>query len=192
VLRRLLTRFVEEPFAGKSAAYFLGVVGRMVKTTLVEWSSARRGYVLDKTIRWMLALNVKLAARERYEEINYELIGLYDEWIERVPENRSGFIIERLYHEACLQSVRGASPKAIAGRLCELLEGYLERYYPVIEKGEMPHGLTALQEELSKDDELVEFLPRGRATSLTRIIEKAVNRNRQQSDTTPSNPGGQG
>ncbi len=192
VLRRLLTRFVEEPFAGKSAAYFLGVVGRMVKTTLVEWSSARRGYVLDKTIRWMLALNVKLAARERYEEINYELIGLYDEWIERVPENRSGFIIERLYHEACLQSVRGASPKAIAGRLCELLEGYLERYYPVIEKGEMPHGLTALQEELSKDDELVEFLPRGRATSLTRIIGKAVNRNRQQSDTAPSNPGGQG
>lgn len=152
VLRRLLTQFVEEPFAGKSAAYFLSVVGMMVKTTLVEWSSARRGYVLDDTIRWMLALNMKLSARERYEEINQELIGLYDEWTERVPENRSGFIIERLYHEACLQSVQGISTEAIADRLCELLEGYLEKYYPMTEKGKVPHGLTALKEELPGEE----------------------------------------
>ena len=174
VLRRLLTRFVEEPFAGKSAAYFLGVVGAMVKTTLVEWSSARRGYVLDSTIRWMLALNMRLSARERYEEVNRELASLYDEWIERVPENRSGFIIERLYHEACLQSAQGASAEAIAGRLCGLLEGYLEKYYPVIEEGEMPHGLTALKEELSKDEEWKEFLSDGQDDQLIDVIKETV------------------
>lgn len=191
VLRHLLTRFVEEPFAGKSAAYFLSVVGNMVKTTLVEWSSARRGYMLDRTIRWMLALNMKLTATERYEEINRELVDLYDEWIDRVPENRSGFIIERLYHGACLQSVRGASADEIADRLCELLKGYIREHYSVTGKGEMPPGLTALGEELGKDDELMAFLPRGQETCLTSIIQEAVNRNYHQSATVSVNSGGQ-
>ena len=130
--------------------------------------------VLDSTIRWMLALNMRLSARERYEEVNRELASLYDEWIERVPENRSGFIIERLYHEACLQSAQGASAEAIAGRLCGLLEGYLEKYYPVIEEGEMPHGLTALKEELSKDEELKEFLSDGQDDQLIDVIKETV------------------
>jgi len=172
VLRRLLTRFVQEPFADKSAAYFLGVVGAMVKTTLVEWSSARRGYMLDDTIRWMLALHMKLTNRQRYEQINQELIGLYDEWIERVPENRSGFIIERLYHEACLESVQGVNAADIADRLCGLLKGYLDRYYPMVEGGEMPHGRTVLMEELDKDDELAGFLPRDRMTCLVEVVGK--------------------
>jgi hypothetical protein len=191
VLRRLLTRFVEEPFAGKSAAYFLSVVGTMVKTTLVEWSSARRGYVLDQTIRRMLALNMELAARDRYKKINQELIALYEEWIERVPENRSGFIRERLYHEGCLQSARGMSKAEIADRLCDLLKSYVDQYYPMTERGEMPPGLTALQEELSTDEELMGFLPRDRETCLTDIIQEVVNRNYRQRDTTSSNPGGQ-
>lgn len=191
VLRRLLTRFVEEPFAGKSAAFFLSVVGNMVKTTLVEWSSARRGYVLDRTIRWMLALNMKLTATERYQEITRELIDLYEEWIDRVPENRSGFIIERLYHGACLQSVQGAGAEEIANQLCDLLRGYVKEYYPVTGKGEMPPGLTALKEELSKDDELMAFLPRGQETCLTSIIQEAVDRNYRQSAAASSDSGGQ-
>jgi len=192
VLRRLLTRFVEEPFGGKSAAYFLGVVGAMVKTTLVEWSSARRGYVLDGTIRWMLALNVKLSAGDRYEEINQELIGLYDEWIGRVPENRSGFIIERLYHEACLQSVQGVSAEAIADRLGKLLKSYLKEYYLVIKKGEMPPGLTTLKEELSADEELTNFLPSDQRTNLIKVVEEAINRDHSKLETPSDNPGGQG
>jgi hypothetical protein len=172
VLRRLLTRFVQDPFADKSAAYFLGVVGAMVKTTLVEWSSARRGYMLDDTIRWMLALHMRLTDRQKYEEINRELIGLYDEWIERVPENRSGFIIERLYHEACLESVQGADATDVADRLCGLLHGYLDRYYPVAVGGEMPHGRTVLTEELDKDDELTGFLPHDRTACLVEVVGK--------------------
>jgi hypothetical protein len=191
VLRRLLTRFVEEPFAGKSAAYFLSVVGNMVRTTLVEWSSANRGYVLDPTIRWMLALNMKLAAGDRYEEINQELITLYEEWIERVPENRSGFIRERLYHEGCLQTARGMSKGQIADRLCDLLLGYIEKYYPIIEKGEVPPGLTTLREELSKDEELIRFLPRNRENCLTRIVQEAIDRNYRSSTAASSDPGGQ-
>jgi AAA+ ATPase superfamily predicted ATPase len=191
VLRRLLTRFVEEPFADKSAAYFLSVVGSMVKTTLVEWSSGRRGYVLDKTIRWMLALNMKLTATGRYEEINQELVDLYNEWIERVPENRSGFIIERLYHEACVRSVQSVDEYGIADRLCELLKDYLTEYYPVTEREEMPPGLTALQEELNKDEELKGFLPRDWVNCLVGMIQEVVNRNYRQSDISLSNPGGQ-
>lgn len=192
VLRRLLTGFVEEPFAGKSAAYFLGVVGTMVKTTLVEWDSGRRGYVLDDTIRRMLALNVKLTSEERYKDINRELIRLYEEWIERVPENRSGFIIERLYHEACLQNVKGAEAETVAERLCDLLREYLQQYYPVEEKGKMPHGVTTLKEELSKDYELLRFLPQGREGCLTQIIEEAINHKYQQLAVASGHRGGQG
>jgi len=185
VLRRLLTRFVQDPFADKSAAYFLSVVGAMVKTTLVEWRSDRRGYALDDTIRGMLALNMKLTNEKLYQEINQDLIGLYDEWIGRVPENRSGFIIERLYHEACLQSAQGTRAEAIADRLCGLLEGYLE-YYRTPKGGEMPHGLTVLKEELSRDTDLMEFSAR-----LVLVIE-AANGDSLQSETTSNKPGGQG
>lgn len=176
MLRRLLTQFVEDPFAGKSAAYFLRVVGEMVKTTLVEWSSDRKGYKLDDTIRWMLALNMRLLARERYEEINRKLIELYTEWINEVPENRSGFIIERLYHEACLQSVQGVEASVIADQLCELLKDYLEKYYP-IEEGKLPHqGLTALMEDLAEDTELLGFLSADRRHCLVETIENVVER----------------
>jgi len=185
VLRRLLTRFVQDPFADKSAAYFLGVVGAMVKTTLVEWRSDRRGYALDDTIRGMLALNVKLTNQKLYQEINQDLIGLYDEWIGRVPENRSGFIIERLYHEVRLQNARGASTEDIADRLCRLIKDYL-KYYPMPEGGETPHGRTVLKEELSRDTDLMEFSAR-----LISVIE-AANGDSPQSETTSNKPGGQG
>jgi len=180
VLRRLLTTFVKDPFADKSAAYFLGVVGKMVKTTLVEWSSARRGYMLDQTIRWMLALNMKLNAEDRYKRIQWELIELYDDWIERVPENRSGFIIERLYHEACLRSVRGESAQEIADQLSELLKECLSQYYAIAQgTREVPLGLTMLKEGLDKDDDLERLLTPKHLDALVQMIEQVVVRDYQ-------------
>jgi hypothetical protein len=180
VLRRLLTQFVEDPFQGKSAAYFLGVVGRMVKTTLVEWSSDRRGYVLDDTIRWMLALHMRLTDEARYVRIQRALIELYEEWIERVPENRSGFIIERLYHTACLLDAEGESASHVAAQLCHLLQRYLREYYPVRERlpaGEMSPDRTALQEELDDDEDIRAFLPPGEEDCLTALLRRASTQN---------------
>lgn len=150
-LRYILSQFVPEPFSDKGGAYFLSLIGKMVETTLVQWDPAKKGYSLDDTMRKMLALSMRLRNRDLYERVNAAAIKLYGDWIERVSENPSRFIIEKLYHRANLLR-DWKTGLEIGSELKGELQEYLERFY----RDEV-YGIPAameLLEELKRDQEL--------------------------------------
>ena len=152
-LRVILPAFLPSQFKGKGGGYYLSMIARMVETTLVEWDSAKKGYALDPTIRKMLALHIQLSDYKQYLRINEAAIALYEDWIARIPENRSGFMIEWLYHRSNVLLVQGKSDQEIGRELGKGFGSYLEEFY----KGEDGTS-TAMKilEELKNDRDMDE------------------------------------
>jgi radical SAM protein with 4Fe4S-binding SPASM domain len=122
ILRRLLSQFVDA-FKDMREALYLGLVGRLTETHLVEWDSLRKGYALDPTLRRILPLHLRYDQPERYLQVNREAAAIYAEWIERVRENRSVYVLERLYHQARIGFANNRSPKPLSAReRCTVLD----------------------------------------------------------------------
>jgi hypothetical protein len=169
-LRYLLGSFLKEDYADRSGVYYLNMVGRMVETSLVEWDKNRKGYALDYTVRRMLALNLQLTNPSEYVSINEAAVTLYEGWIEQIPDNRSGFIVEELYHRANVLAVQGQDPAEISSALRARLWEYLKTYYG----GEYgTAGAVRLKEELQTDRELEENLP-DRVADLVADIDRFI------------------
>ena len=67
-------------------------------TDLLEWSEAKRGYILDTTTRLVLSLEMRFSNPDKYLEITKSLIDYYEQEIQREVEPRA--IVEALYHLA--------------------------------------------------------------------------------------------
>jgi len=157
-LRVILTRFLSPQFGGKGGGYYLSMVARMVETTLVEWDSVRKGYAIDLSVRRMLALHLQLTDQDKYLAINHEAIDLYRDWIQRIAENRSGFIIEYIYHCSNVLKIEKGSADKIGNELASELTNYLGQYY--VREMDTP-AVMRLREDLSNDVEIEENIPGG-------------------------------
>lgn len=160
-LRVILTKFLSPQFGGKGGSYYLSMVARMVETTLVEWDSVRKGYAIDLSVRRMLALHLQLNEQDLYLAINREAINLYKEWIERIAENRSGFIIEYIYHRSNVLKIENKPQDKIGEELAGELTGYLSRHYV---RDVDTAAVMRLCEELKTDTEIEENIPGGLKT----------------------------
>jgi hypothetical protein len=156
-LQRLLGQLVPE-FKDLREALFLEVLSRLSGTYLVEWDRVRKGYALDITLRRILALRLRYNRQPIYLEANQIAATLYDDWIERVPENRSVYVVERLYHQACIALAADKSVEQPVTDLEEKLQGYLQRYYCDKDRTLAQRATDQLFQELSRDDELQEML----------------------------------
>jgi hypothetical protein len=163
-LRHFAGQFVEKSYYEKPGAFYLDTIGRMVDTTLVEWSSARGGYVLDPVARRIMARNLLEREPERYIELNQAAIDLYEQWIENFPESSGDFLIEKLYHTA---SVMAAEQKT------DIVEHLKEELRAVLERGvlNLDH-LTQLHEELKRDDELGDLITPGELDTLCAMVDE--------------------
>jgi len=173
-LQRLLSKFVPE-FKDLREALFLEVLSRLAGTYLVEWDRVRKGYAIDLTLRRVLALHLRYNQQERYLAASREEAAeLYADWIERVPENRSIYVVERLYHRACIALAEGKPAGEVAIGLQKELENYLQRYYRNGDRALAQKATEQLRQELQGDDELQEML--GEAFgSLPQSIEAHLN-----------------
>ena len=154
VLGRILPEFVDY-FKGTGS--FLKIIGQLTGTSLIEWDGVRKGYALDETIRHILALHLRLNDPGRYLSINEAAANIYKEWIDRVRENRSIYVLERLYHQANIASSRGETQTHVADKLQKELQGYLEKYYQDDDREFAILSTTQLYEELCQDNELREI-----------------------------------
>lgn len=170
-LRHMLTLFLPEEFGKKSGHYFLTMIRRMVETTVVEWDSAHKGYAIDPTARRMLALDMQLHRPDDFIDVDEEAIILYDDWIQRIPEARSRYLVEKLYHTAEALRARGKSDRVIRKRLKEELASYLQESYGAEEEMAVMAGLERLVQELSEDEEL-DRASGGHLESLIRMVKE--------------------
>lgn len=171
VLRRLLSKFVDA-FKDMREALYLGQVGRLTETHLVEWDSVRKGYALDPTLRHILALHLRYDQPERYLQVNREAAVIYAEWIERVRENRSVYVLERLYHQAHIALAEGQSPAQVSGDLRQELTGYLSDYYVDSDRAFALRSTDQLCQELNSDEELKEIMGEVGFEGLVRAVEQ--------------------
>lgn len=107
-LKRFAARFVDEKYAQESTAFYLRVLGDLVDSKLVEWTRVARAHVLDNVVRHMMSYNLKVRDPQGFRARHEEAAGMYGRMITESPAQGSLFILERLYHLACLSDVSRA------------------------------------------------------------------------------------
>jgi len=177
-LRRFASEFLQtdeagEAYADKPGIFYLDVIRDMVDTTLVYWSKAYGGYVLDPVVRKIMAKNLLMRDKAAYIARHSLAQSIYDGWIEQYPRNSGGFLIERTYHLACLLQAKGIDKASIDQQIVDEFQGILSnklRLNPDI-AWDLPDIAAALAEELKEDDELKE-----------RISEETYQRLKEQAE----------
>ena len=153
-LRHLLTHFLPDTFKERSGHYYLTMLRQMVESSVIEWDSARKGYAMDCTVRQTLAVDMQLHYPQNYSVIHEEAVGLYEDWICRILEARSRYLVEKLYHMAEVLRAKEEPDEVIGERLQEELVRYLQDFYRGEEELAVMAGLELLVQELSGDEEL--------------------------------------
>ncbi|MCP4346187.1 MAG: toll/interleukin-1 receptor domain-containing protein [Desulfobacterales bacterium] len=153
ILRKILSQFVAEYYG--ETRMFLGVIGQLTATSLVEWDSTCKGYALDPTIRQILAKHLQLKQQKKYSEINELATNIYEEFINKAKGNRSIYILERLYHLANIAENRNEDHSQIAKMLQNELKSYLQQYY---NKDIALSATDKLYQELEKDKDIEKII----------------------------------
>jgi hypothetical protein len=117
-------------------------------------------------------MHMRLNEPDLYRAINQTAADIYEEWIDRVRENRSVYVIERLFHEASIAFSRGDSEPCIAEGLHGQLQRHLARYYQDDDREFAVSSTTRLYEELCQDSELREIVGDSGFSGLRRIAER--------------------
>jgi hypothetical protein len=174
-LRRVLPEF-EPEFEGRGGNYYLLMLNRMVDTSLVEWSAVRKAYVLDNTLRQFLDLDLETRDPDLARRIHERATELYHHWLEEVPENRSAYLVEWLYHQAQRQRLAGLEPPEIVACLRQTLQPVLEQFYqPIsVEDDRLLDGARQLLEELERDPDLPDLLGKEDMAKWMAEIKKAI------------------
>ncbi|MCP4349889.1 MAG: ATP-binding protein [Desulfobacterales bacterium] len=145
ILQQILSKFV---IYFKETKSYLKVIGEFTATSIVEWDSNRKGYALDEIIRHILSQYMRLKEKKQYLDIVETAADIYKAYIEEVTENRSIYILERLFHQATINNIR----KEMINDPHKELKEYLEKYYN--EKSKFAYNATTqLYEDLKKDTE---------------------------------------
>jgi hypothetical protein len=146
LLRRLLSEFVDA-FADYPRNAYGGLLSTLNATHLIEWDDRRKGYTVDPTLRRILGEHVRIQNPECYGSVNRAALEVYRDWIDRVADYRSVYIVEALYHEACLAR---AGVTGDFDSLLRSLDRYLA-YYPEDDPDLMNSMLNRLSKELESD-----------------------------------------
>jgi|GEM_PF-2750573 len=181
-LRALLPEFAAGKFKGRGGNYFLLMLNRLVDTALVEWSAERKAYVLDDTLRRILALDLETRDPDLSLRIHRRAIDLFGRWLEEVPDSRSCYLVECLYHRAQVLRFQGKGQPEIAVEVQQGLQAALERFYrqAVIEGDRHDASRLVLDDasrlvnRLALDDELVTLLGQDAVDSMEEVVTDAI------------------
>jgi hypothetical protein len=157
-LRHFTVSFIDGEYEQKHGGYYLDAIRDMQDTTLVQWNSAAGGYTLDPVVRKIMARNLSMREPEEFQRRHQEAVRLYDNWIEQFPRNAVGFLIERTFHQnSALQD--GKTQQEIGDKLVSEFDRILKdmEKYPDVQ-WDLPDMAAALNEEMAKDEELMEVI----------------------------------
>jgi hypothetical protein len=157
-LRHFTVSFIDAEYVQKPGGYYLDAIRDMQETTLVQWSSAAGGYTLDPVVRKIMAKNLSMRDPAEFQRRHCEAVKLYDKWIEQFPRNAVGFLIERTFHQNwALQD--GKAQREIGDTLVSEFDQILKNVeeHPDVQ-WDLPDIAVALNEELAKDEELMEVI----------------------------------
>jgi len=85
---------------------YLDLIQQMIDIALVHWDSDEGGYVLDATVRAVMLENLKERDRKRFIELQKDALGLYKNWAVVYPENSQYYLLEIVFHESILLTMK--------------------------------------------------------------------------------------
>jgi hypothetical protein len=145
-------------------SYFQNVIGLLVDTNLVRWSSQHHGYILDPTVRGIINRRLMLKDPAEFERQHRAALKCYEYWIENSPMNCGPQFIEAVYHKALLARVREKSPWSEIRSLTSRILVF--DYFDGLE------AITSLKEDIERDEELEKELGPGAYKNLQSAIQK--------------------
>lgn len=159
-LRHFAVSFIDGEHAQWPGGFYLDAIRNMQATTLVQWNSAAGGYALDSVIRKIMAKNLAMQDPGEFRRRHQEAVRLYDNWIEQFPRNAMGFLIERTFHRNWVLQ-QDKTRRKVGSLLYSEFDSLLSRVekHPDVQ-WDLPDMAVALQEELVKDRELQEVIPK--------------------------------
>lgn len=157
-LRHFTVSFIDAEYEQKPGGYYLDAIRDMQDTTLVQWNSAAGGYALDPVVRKIMAKNLSMRDPAEFQQRHQKAVELYDNWIKQFPRNATGFLIERTFHRNW--ALRDGKTQREIG---DTLVSEFDRILNDVEKHpdvqwDLPDMAAALNEELDKDEELMEVI----------------------------------
>lgn len=180
--------FVPDP---KQFTNYIEVLSDLAGTYLVEWDAKRKGYAIDPTLRRILSIHMLYETPSVFKAIQERAQQIYASWIKE-EENRNIYLVEYLYHSACLHLIElsernnltpaalflepQAHPqilKTVTDRLGQTLSNLLNRYYKGRrDREKLQRSTDQLRNELQNDEELPELLSKEGLDKLTELVNK--------------------
>lgn len=154
---RVVLKAYDQRLDGINQSDLLIAIRELLKTRLVEWSSALRAYQIAPAIRQIFAQALKLRQPEIYAALRTTAARYYADQIRTVPGNRNLYLIEYAFQTL---NDPATTPDG-AMQLVAQLERFLATHYANASRTYLDHeGLEALERLLAADMELQEALKR--------------------------------
>lgn len=155
---RALQMFLAETESNNSLksepdSYFRDIIKSMLATDLTFWSQSHHGYIIDPTVRKIINRWLFLTDPEEYDRRHRSAKDLYLRLIRESQPLSASYIIAAIYHDAMLAKARISSDT-----LWSAIEPTITAYLDPDSSRLDLEGVTTLQEELKRDDELQELL----------------------------------
>jgi hypothetical protein len=166
MLREVLNQNAGERFETWTQEDFGHLLLRLKRTQLLVWN---KGYTLDPDLRHLINKHSFSSAKSAYIAVNKTALTVYQEWLEKPVDNRNLYVIEELYHLACLR--RAGQELNLEERLQQRLAQYQEWITDVQVRR---HVLERLKGEMENDQELNQFTGDQARTSLAQLVQKAI------------------
>lgn len=173
MLRNLLREMKETQFQGESQEYFGSLLQRLKRTPLLTWE---KGYALESALRPLIRNYYLTCRRDEYIKAHETARTVYRNWLDKQMDNPNLYIIEELYHTACLQQAEAIdqSPEILLTILKERLQAYM--FQQNLDDEWRQHVLERLKGELERDQELNKLI---QGQPLSQYVDEFL----QQADT---------
>lgn len=151
MLRNLLQEMRKTQFQGESQEYFGNLMQRLKRTPLLTWE---KGYALESALRPLIRNYYLTCRRDEYIKVHKTARNVYRNWLDKQMDNPNLYIVEELYHTACLQQADAidTSPEILLTILRERLQAYMLQQN--LDDEWRQHVLERLKGELERDQEL--------------------------------------
>ena len=170
MLRNLLQKLRETQFQSEPPEYFGNLLQRLKLTPLLAWE---KGYTLEAALRPLIRNYYFTCRRDEYIKTHETALNVYRNWLDKQMDNPNLYIVEELYHTACLQQADAIDKLLIILR--ERLQAYMLQQN--LDDEWRQHVLERLKGELERDQELNKLV---KGQSLSLYVDEFL----QQADTT--------
>lgn len=149
MLREVMRGCADREYSEWNQEEFGNLLLKLKKTQLLVWD---KGYTIDPSIRHLIREYLQALDVPTFARVNETAVRVYEDWLGRRVENRNLFVIEELFHYACLKRV-GQDVS-----LQDVLQQRLEEYPKWIDDIQaLSSALDRLAEEIARDEELIQL-----------------------------------